>query len=40
MGSFSHLIISGYPILTQKNGYVDFVVNSINNSDSYANYFL
>lgn len=38
MGSYSHLIISGYPILTQKNGYVDFVVNSIFTKDDFCTY--
>ena len=38
MGSYSHLIISDYPILTQKNGYVDFVVNSIFTRDDFCTY--
>lgn len=38
MGSYSHLIICGYPILTQKNGYVDFVVNSIFTKDDFCTY--
>jgi hypothetical protein len=29
MGSYSHLIISGYPILTQKNGYLYLVLEEL-----------
>jgi hypothetical protein len=38
MGSYSHLLVDGYPILTQKNGYVDFVVNSIFTKDDFLTY--
>lgn len=38
MGSYSNLIVSGYPILTQKNGYVDDVVNSIFTKNDFCTY--
>ena len=38
MGSYSHLVVNGFPILTQKNGYVEFVINSIFTKDDFCIY--